>query len=105
MLVPYGGRRSRAVIEVFQPLAPNQAPGAAPQPLCMCCGRPSKFTGSPRTLSDLLCSPDCLTFFNCRRKGGLRRMVEERDRGVCEVCALDCQRLVEISVSERSAVS
>lgn len=109
-------------MEVYQPLAPDQPKDAPPQPLCMCCGGPVAFngvsqvpycrrcdtrltctrvelqyipSGTPRNLADLVCSADCLTYLDCRRRGGLRRVVQERDRGVCELCALDCERLVE----------
>lgn len=73
-----------------QPLDPQTH-----DPLCFCCGTAYSLPGGTRTLQDLLCSAACLAYFACLSRGGLRREVGRRDRGICEICGLDTLGLLE----------
>ena len=46
--------------------------------------------------SDLFCSIECESKYSVRSStGSLRRQIFQLERGVCQLCKLDCHRLVE----------
>jgi hypothetical protein len=79
-------------------------------PLCMLCSKATPCRTRPRAYRDLFCSGACYSSSSARSSSsGLRRAVQQRDSGVCDLCHLDTAAMLEAvkchtTADERRAV-
>eukprot|EP00953_Heterococcus_sp_UTEX-ZZ885_P010733 6260-Heterococcus_DN1.PRE.1 len=79
-------------------------------PQCMLCSKATPCRTRPRAYRDLFCSGACYSSSSARSSSsGLRRAVQQRDSGVCDLCHLDTAAMLEAvkchtTADERRAV-